>query len=128
MGCRPQQTLTLKRPSCPVLGPFSSLPTFLVRLRQELEGLEVPVADWARFLRICILGSGETGSSNEICLAFLEKLDFLPSFQAAIACGSVSFDDYAAVLTSCTPEGHDRALFGDAVCSSRHQITVSAGR
>lgn len=110
---------TLKRPSCPVLGPFSSFPTFLVRLRQELEGLEVPVADWARFLRICILGSGDTGSSNEIRLAFLEKLDSLPSLQAAIASGSVSFDDYAAVLTSCTPEGHDRALFGDAFCSTR---------
>ena len=57
---------TLKRPSCPVLGPFSSFkfPTFLVRLRQELEGLEVPFTDWLHFLRICILGSRDTWLSN----------------------------------------------------------------
>ena len=108
---------TLQRPSCTVLGPFASFPTFLVRLRQELAGHNVPVADWARLLRVCILGASD--SPNVIRSAFLEKLDSLPSLQAAIADGTVSFDDYAAVLTSCTPEGHDRALFGDAFCSAR---------
>ena len=66
---------------------------------------------------VCILGASDF--PNDIRSAFLEKLDSLPSLQASIADGTVSFDDYAAVLTSCTPEGHDRALFGDAFCSTR---------
>jgi hypothetical protein len=88
-----------------------------VRLQpQELEG---PVADWVLFLRICIRGSGHTGSSNTIRSALLERagLPPLPSIsKAAIASGfrpTVSFDDYrdTAILTSCTPGGHNRALF-----------------